>query len=41
MYNNLIPHIKFISDDKPTIIDDTIFYYDDNIIEKKKIFINA
>ena len=28
VYNNLIPHIKFISDDKPTIIDDNIFYYD-------------
>jgi hypothetical protein len=36
VYNNLIPQIKFISDDKPTIIDDTIFYYDDSIIEKQK-----
>lgn len=36
VYNNLIPQVKFITDDKPNNNIINVFYYDDNIIEKNK-----
>lgn len=36
VYNNLIPQVKFISDNKPNNNIINVFYYDDNIIEKNK-----